>query len=571
MAQRWVDFSSVALGSREVDDVNQIGNYHGWRVHDGGLVVERPGHRDERQLAGVVARKPSDFLRARRPYLYSDTPKSGRPLLAPDLLDYVLSTLTSRKQEIDFEEFVRKLAERELCPKLMPQTGPTGGGDSKTDTSTYPVAPELADRWYRGKPQADSTEFWAFAISAKKKWKDKLREDAKKIAGLPTRPKFTYFVTSQLVPDRERAQLEQEITSEHGLRNKILDRKWLVEKTIDNGHADLAIRYLKIEPTSTAQPTPGPRDAARASELDQLLKPLRNPDLQTETDYSLAEKYLEAARLSRELERPRDATEGLLSRARDLAKRGRIKAQQLRAVYETAWTTFWWFDDPRGLSQIYSEAESLLEGSEEAQDSSLVLNLFMLLVAAVRSGALDQDEAKLDAPSEGLRKHLESIAEKRDRPNNAVHARTDLDLLEIALHGDDDKRVAHAFEDLKECLRIAESFGTYPVRQYLDLVPEIGDRFGTHPAYDDLFEEACRIAAQREGDVREGQLLCDRAVQLLRANRAADALRLLGRARDLLGKRESLFDAARASFATVEKPRDSLNSGQQTRLPSRRA
>src|SRR5689334_9380912 len=97
---------------------------------------------------------PSQFMRARRPELFSDSRVIERPQLSRDVFDHYLDTLTSRKQELDFEHFARRLAEKELCPNLIPQTGPTGGGDSKVDTETYPVAAEIADRWYAAHPQA---------------------------------------------------------------------------------------------------------------------------------------------------------------------------------------------------------------------------------------------------------------------------------------------------------------------------------------------------------------------------------------------------------------------------------
>ena len=79
---------------------------------------------------------PSSFMRARRPHLFSDTVAVDRPQLDRDRLEYYLETLTSRKQETAFEHFARRLAEKEICPNLLPQTGPTGGGDSKVDTET---------------------------------------------------------------------------------------------------------------------------------------------------------------------------------------------------------------------------------------------------------------------------------------------------------------------------------------------------------------------------------------------------------------------------------------------------
>ena len=90
--------------------------------------------------------RPSDFMRQRRPYLFSDTESSEVPLIDRNAFEYHLETLTNRKQELDFENFARKLTEKELCPNLIPQTGPTGGGDSKVDSETYPVSTDISDQ-----------------------------------------------------------------------------------------------------------------------------------------------------------------------------------------------------------------------------------------------------------------------------------------------------------------------------------------------------------------------------------------------------------------------------------------
>src|SRR5689334_20729639 len=106
--------------------------------------------------------KPSEFMRARRPELFSDSQAQHKNPLTRTMFDYHLSTITSRKQEYEFEHFCRKLAEREICPNLKPQTGPTGGGDSKADSENYPVAESIAERWYAGNPKQASEERWAF-------------------------------------------------------------------------------------------------------------------------------------------------------------------------------------------------------------------------------------------------------------------------------------------------------------------------------------------------------------------------------------------------------------------------
>jgi len=125
--------------------------------------------------------KPSEFMRARRPELFSDSLIYQEPHLSREIFAYHLDTLTNRKQEYEFEHFCRRLAEKELCPNLIPQTGPTGGGDGKVDTETYPVADAVSMRWYEGIGRDAAQERWAFAISAKKKWRPKIQSDVAKI------------------------------------------------------------------------------------------------------------------------------------------------------------------------------------------------------------------------------------------------------------------------------------------------------------------------------------------------------------------------------------------------------
>ena len=135
-----------------------------------------------------------DLMRVRRPDLFSDTRVDNVPRLPRTMFEYHLDTLTSRKQEYQFEHFCRKLAEKEICPNLRVQTGPTGGGDSKVDTETYPVAEEIAERWWTGSTSA-GTERWAFAFSAKKKWKSKVKADVKSILSTGRAYKLIYFFT----------------------------------------------------------------------------------------------------------------------------------------------------------------------------------------------------------------------------------------------------------------------------------------------------------------------------------------------------------------------------------------
>ena len=189
---------------------------------------------------------PRDFLRARRPEQFSDSIRVETPALDRSILEYHLDTLTNRNEATDFENFARRLAEREICPNLLPQTGPTGGGDSKVDSETYPVADDLSLGWYVGIGREAASERWAFAFSAKKEWRSKVRSDIAKVAATERGYRKAFFISNQYIPDRVRAEVEDELRNEYGLDVRILDRTWILDKVFRHGHESLAIETLKL-------------------------------------------------------------------------------------------------------------------------------------------------------------------------------------------------------------------------------------------------------------------------------------------------------------------------------------
>src|SRR5688500_17553077 len=198
---------------------------------------------------------PSSFMRARRPHLFSDSSVSTSPVLPRELLEYQLDSLTSRKEEAKFEHFARRLAEKEVCPNLLPQTGPTGGGDSKVDSETYPVAEELALSWYVGLGVGAERERWAFAFSAKADWRQKVRSDIAKIETTKRGYTKAFFVTNQAVPDRERAKLEDSLRSKHHIDVRIFDRTWILDRVFVGKHEKLAVAELQVTALSRREVT----------------------------------------------------------------------------------------------------------------------------------------------------------------------------------------------------------------------------------------------------------------------------------------------------------------------------
>src|SRR5581483_2566216 len=195
-------------------------------------MAKKSGKQDRGPAADKSNRiSPSQFMRGLRPEHYSDTTDRVAYTLDASVFEYHLSSITQRNQTHDFEVFCRKLCERTICPHLRAQSGPEGGGDSKADTESFPVAEEIAAITYVGEPNAGN-ERWAFAFSAKEKWADKVRLDVKGIAETKRSYNRIIFVTNQAARSKDRARIEDELTRVYGVPVTIHDRAWIMDQVI---------------------------------------------------------------------------------------------------------------------------------------------------------------------------------------------------------------------------------------------------------------------------------------------------------------------------------------------------
>ena len=325
-------------------------------------IARRTGVVDSGQLDEPTSDgfRPSDFMRARRPELFSDSRVSRAPKLQPAVFEYHLNSLTTRKQEVEFEYFARRLAERYICPNLLSQTGPVGGGDSKVDSETYPVSDEISMRWYRGLAAVGrAQESWAFAFSAKQAWRAKVQSDVQKIAGTRRGYKQVYFVTNQPVRDKVRAEVESALKRRYRISVRILDRSWIMKCVFENGSVDIAVETLHITGFDAETKIRGPKDVKRQRELEDLEKQISDPDRYRGVEYQLGEDCLRAALIARGLELPRIEIEGRFQRAETISKKLGHPQQQLRVAYNRAWTAFWWFEDFEQVASLYDAVESL--------------------------------------------------------------------------------------------------------------------------------------------------------------------------------------------------------------------
>ena len=478
-------------------------------------------------------------MRARRPHLFSDSQITGETRLSREVFEYHLNTLTARKQENEFEHFCRRLAEKELCPNLLPQTGPTGGGDSKVDTETYPVADAISLRWYGGIGREVGQERWAFAFSAKKEWRPKVRSDVEKIVGTRRDYRLIYFITNQFVSDKARAEVEDELTKKYQIPVRILDRNWIVTRVFENNWVRLAIDTLNLSGyDETAEKVIGPKDTEREANLRELEEQISDSSRYTGVEYQLIEDCLQTVLLARGLERPRAEVDGRFARAERLAERAGYRQQRLRIIYTKAWTAFWWYNDFDELNRLYDRVEELVIDSIQATELELLMNLWQLLNTTVQRGQLDTTSARLDERTATLKAELDRLASDATRPNNALQARTYRLLMDFHEARGDPDRLNAVLVGFKGVLAAGAGLVTYPVESLTNIIWEMGDILADNATFDDLCEFVITLVEQRTSEGEAGRALLHRGHQKLRAGKKYDAIRLFGRAQHKLAKDE---------------------------------
>lgn len=488
---------------------------------------------------------PREFLRARHPERFSDSVTEVRPALDRLLLEYHLDTLSTRGQEKDFERFALRLAERCVCPNLRPQTGPTGGGDSKVDSETYPVADELSLFWFLGLGREASTERWAFAFSTKKDWRPKVRSDVAKIAATGRGYTKAFFVTNQNVPDRDRAALEDELCKAHGLDVRIFDRTWILDRIFEGGHEDLAVDELRIMTSILKSIEKGPLDRQREQDLGELEQRIVEASRNGNYGFQVVDDCLEVAVLARELDRPRAEVDGLFNRAQRLADKYGTLHQRLVSTYEYAWTAHWWYEDYKLFEEQYSAVENYVLGTHNPYHLELLNTIWTLLHSLVSSGVFTPVTARMESRTVTLQAELRRLSEDVNRPTAALQARAlGLQMRLLTSASDLDPVLC----DIQDVIRQIDGMVGFPLRPLVQVLTELGPSLSRFPTYDDLFETIVEVTSRRDGEVSAARMLATRGSQHLEADRPYEAIRSLGRALVRLYKDESRQDIVHALY-----------------------
>lgn len=480
---------------------------------------------------------PREFMEGRRPEKFSDSVLVRPAKLNRLILENQLDTLTNRNQERSFETFCVKLAQLEICPNLRVQTGPVGGGDSKADSETYPVSDFTQLTYYTGIPN-ETSDKWAFAISAKKDWVAKVKSDIAAVASTARGYQKIYFITSQYAPDKKRSGLEDTLGPQYGMQLVILDRNWILDRIFTNSRQIMAIEELGLGEGLEPEVSTGLLDIERLRKFKALNTEIETAVSKKEVGFHTIKNALNTALLARGMERSQDEVYGLFHRALRIAVQYGSEDQQFNVKYNFAWTAYFWFEDFAQFISLYNEVEELAKESTNIYTAERLNNLWQVMLVLHKSG-YPMNASYFPAKTTNNRNVLTRFAGDENRPSSAAYAGTMLLMGNLLESPDDAVILENCFKRLAVILKDAEKLIGFPFDSVFETIEEIGDAFGNLSAYEKLVEDTINLNSKRKGEVPAGESFSKMGVRHLDAGRVYKAIDYLGRSLKSLYKDES--------------------------------
>ncbi len=462
-----------------------------------------------------------EFFKKLHPEQFSDSKIVKKGKLDRNILDFYLETLTSKGLDKEFEGFCRHIAEVEICPNLLPQTGPTGGGDSKVDSETYPVAEKISCYWYYGEGNKASTERWAFAISAKKDWKPKVKSDIGKIAKVNEEVGRGYtkafFMSNQYISDKKRADTEDELRNLYGIDVRILDRTWLLDKALKSAkNIGITIECFGFSDSFVDEIQVGENDYRRKVEYEENENKLLSDDIKPAEKVELSRKNLI---LARELEFSKEQILGLIERNNGIASKYGMNVDIADAFYDAAWTIYWWYPD----SEIFYDYYKKYEEIALAESNVNFFNNLLVLWTNLYSLSCEDDKILIENHTNKIKEKYNYFISDSSKPNTAIEAKASYQMIRIFL-GDD---INDIVDDMIQIVNDSQGhldLNLYSLSQVIQKIP----LFEEAERYDELFERTVSVMSEQTQKSEAALMLAKRG-HSLKARKPYEALSYFSR------------------------------------------
>lgn len=488
-----------------------------------------------------------EFLKHRRPNEFSSSNVIEVGELDRVQLEYYLTTLNTRSQELEFETFAKKLCEKIICPNLLEQTGPVAGGDGKTDTQTFPVSEQNHLLWYTGSNNNSHKERWAFAVSTQKTWKAKCQKDVKKIIETDRGYVKVFCISNQSIKSNQRSQLEDDLTKEFSIDVRILDLSWILDEIFKNKLEFLAIETLSIPTNYKREVKLSADDYEKQNELDRLNNVVNSTVDAAKVTHLQIDLFLEIAILSKELEKPIFETQGLFDRAVRVAEEFGTSQQSLEASYQYAWAAFWWFEDFNLFKNNIEITFKKLTDDTNSENWEKIVNLLTIYIG--KKGVVDIDKAfKVGDIYQSTLEVLGDIAEDHSRPSNALMANVHLYLLQLTIQFQDKEYCAEMLRKTLAICRSAQNLIGFPFEKIYKLFSELDIIFDEYQDYEEILDYFTEQSNLRSSEVKTARLQLDRGIKRLNNNKPYQAIKFLGKAVAGLNKKETYDEMTKANI-----------------------
>ncbi|MEZ9595494.1 hypothetical protein AB4298_12730 [Shewanella sp. 10N.261.52.F9] len=481
---------------------------------------------------------PKEFLQRRRPEKFSDSVITEVGVLERPVLEHFLAKLNTRNQELQFEDFAKRLCEKVICSNLLEQTGPVAGGDGKTDTQTFPVSEQNQLLWFEGINDSSHKERWAFAVSTRVDWKVKCRQDVVKIHQTNRGYTKAFCITNQYAKSNQRSELEDSLKTETGMDVRILDISWILDQIYKNQLESLAIETLSMPVNFKRDRCVGINDYQKQKKLDEITQKINTDVNPVEITKEQVDYFLDVAILSAELEKPIFETQGLFGRAIKIAKKFGTKQQLLDAHYQFAWKAHFWLEDFETFEENLSGVYCCAQLSSSATKWETVVTLITVHRSYTKLNNITPT-IDIAAIEKNTLEQLHTIAHDETRPSNSLFAKTQLAI--VKLHKIQSiEESTPAFEELLAILKQSERLVGFPFDKIFNLVNGVDDVFDDVESFEDLLDYLTEQSYLRDGEVNSAMLQLKRGIKRLDSGKPYQAIKLVGRSLTLLYKEESV-------------------------------
>lgn len=468
---------------------------------------------------------PYEYYRKLRPEKFSDSKISYK--MTKEIFEFQLDQLSKKMKQDEFEEFTRQLVCRLITPNIVPQTGPTGGGDGKTDLETHTISEDIAVHWYVPHGGCHGEDKWAIAISCKTDWSSKIDGDVKKIMEIEREFTKILFFTNQSVSSKQKASKQGKYKKNYNISVEIYDRNWFVQSVYDNHCYEIAINALNLSKDFLLDyKEEGVNDHRKRLSLQELDEKINQEFNNDGYDTEYIDDLLTAAILSREIEDAPILVRGRFELALRESEKHGMSQQIYEIIYQQAWTAFYWFRNPDETFKLYCELKKMLEQRINVVRLEKLINLYNILFTASHENLfLNPIDIQIEVTF--LKTLCKQLETDKDHTSSFLYLKICLFEIELIYENTKKEEIDKIIQKLSEAMSEAEFHLDIHFESHFKIIEFLGSYIDNEP-YEDMLDNLSEILIRCNQGIDAATIQLRRGLQNIDKERYVEAIRHIG-------------------------------------------